>query len=86
MGTMSETATSPASRDDLYAVLAVRIDDVRDHLDISVPDLADRIDRDRSHLWRVLRGEATLTPDVAARCLREMANVIMFREAEAVHG
>ena len=61
--------------------VATAIDALRGELGVSVPDLADRIERDRTHLWRVLHGKASLTADIATRCLRELANVVEYQTA-----
>lgn len=54
----------------LGAVPIVRhLDALRDSLDITVPELARLIGNDRTHLWRVLQGQVTATPDLISRCL-----------------
>lgn len=85
MGTGSKTEETRA---DVLARSAITIDVLRDELGISVPDLADRIERDRTHLWRILNGQAALTADIFSRSLRELANVIEYRAAagEPIHG
>lgn len=78
------TATADQAREAVEtagAALGQAIDALREVLGLSVPDLADRIQRDRSHLWRVLNGEVTATADIAARCLRELANVVEYQKA-----
>lgn len=57
------------------AVPLVRhLDALRDSLGMTVPELAGRVGYDRTHLWRVLRGKVTATPDLVSRCLIELGN------------
>lgn len=52
------------------------LDALRDSLGVSVPQLAGLIGNDRTHLWRVLHGHATATPDLVSRCLFALAGLV----------
>lgn len=51
------------------APLVTHLDALRDSLGVTVPELASLIGNDRTHLWRVLAGQVTATPDLLSRCL-----------------
>lgn len=71
----SQPPAGPSGRS--RPVIAVsHLDALRESLGVSVPDLADRICTDRSHLWRVLNGRSNATADLASRVLRELADVL----------
>lgn len=83
--TMSSPAPAPPvatpHRGPLPILRVEALDILRRDLGVSVPDLADRISSDRSHLWRVLNGKSTATPDIISRCLVELATILRDQPA-----
>lgn len=78
---MPDTPALTAAAPSPMTTMAPHLEALREELGLSVPDLADRIGRDRTHVWRVLNGQAPATPDLVSRCLIGMADVIASRRA-----
>lgn len=57
------------------------VETLRGVLGITVPELALMIERDRTHLWRVLHGQATATPDLLSRCLMALGATLHDQQA-----
>lgn len=70
------THTTPAVQpSDVVRSVAMLLEEYR----VSIPELAEQIGKDRTHLWRVLNGHVPATHDIVSRCLIGVGEIIRER-------